>query len=468
MIRTPWISLAAMLLATPLLGQAPANSVEAPEKASSPQLVDARRAAPPCPESADTGTPCAEGNQPDTATADDRGDSSISPFPTERLQPAIDGSGLIQVGTNDPRRFGFSIGTLAGYDSAYLAKPGLDTSLYGTQVTAALALDSPRSHLLMQDGFTTLDFRKNGDTLTQLNRFSVDSLMSLSKRSTLHAAALDTYGNDFIRAVAPIQENVVGQTSAPNPDTSSFGLQGGTVQTTTAQADLTYQQSVRSGWVGSTVVSRMQWQGSPTQNTSLGKLTYLHLLSRDLTLGAYGQGSHQTGEVRCDTGGAGLGVTWSAPSHFSLNGSGGPVAATTSCGQRLAFLSSASAYFRMNDRIATYANFLRGPNTGYVKGGAWITSAGGGVKASVSNRVELATDYTVSFATSHNQLASYHEAYVGGTARFFFTSHLTQEISLRRFTSNQTNLAGERFIAQTTLWWTYQRNDLEHRLRHQR
>ncbi len=349
--------------------------------------------------------------------------------------------------------------TVGGF-SGFVLPDGNEAKVYGGLGAAAGRIQRPRWQLSMEDAGGLGDEQSGGAHLAGLNRFAVRGTGQVSERLSWQANATNTYGTDALREAAPLDYRMIGEAEAPAADTPTYGLHTGQMTDQEEGTKLRYAKTERSHWdfSGTDVYRRYTDTGFSTQ-TAMVQAEFLHAMTRDVAVGVYGQGAHQTNQIRCTIEGGGGRLLTAWGTHSSLNLSGGLNGASASCGSRAQVTGEAALYQSISTHTDLYASAGRGLGDGALERAVFLNTASAGLRHTFGRQVAGRLSATAlqgvdpkSVGGLKNQ--SLHASFVELGLRYPFGKGLSGESDFRHYSASGEPVSPNRSLLLFTLWWS--------------
>jgi hypothetical protein len=368
---------------------------------------------------------------------------------------AVDGSGVVDIESRSPRKVSLQLSTIGGYDSALLSKSGLSTKFIGGQAVMGRLFSSSRSQLLLQDAVSGTRYSAGGGVFQKLNTVSIAFKHSINEKWNLQGMAMNTFGNDALRALAPIVQQPVGGTNGINPEATTYGLRTGNVLTTISALALNQKRTALNSWSFSVTNNDQRYfDYSLAENTLTGRADLLHAVNRSLSYGVYGIAIRQSGAMSCVNAGAGLSFSYRTSRILQFSGSGGPVSGTGVCGRAFEIVSNGSVSIQPTRNTAFFVTADRRPNTGLLDKAVWMTSLTGGVHHQLNSWMEASSSYAYTVGTSDMDKQSYQAHYFDASIRFLLKGGFSEDFSVRNYRTIGFELNPGQTIAVFTVWWS--------------
>ena len=361
-----------------------------------------------------------------------------------------------EVPSGVPSTFNYTLGGL----SAFGLPDGTEAKVYGGNVAMAGLLERQRWQMMVEDAGGAGDYQLGGAHFAGINRFALRATGEVSTRWTWQGNVSNTYGTDALRVYAPLDYRMIGNSEAPAADTISYGLHKGEVLDQEEGAKLRYANSERSYWDFSFGDTYRRYNDDDfSSQTVRGRVEYLHALTRNLAVGAYGEGARQTNLLACTLGGGGGRLLMQWGSRASLNVSGGVNGASTSCGNQVQFTGDAAFYYSLNKNNDFYASGDRGLSDGAIERAIFLDTASVGMRHTFGHEVVLRVAGTGLLGVDPNAYSgvrnqSLHGSFADVSLRYPLGLGFSQESGFRHYAVSGFPAQPNRSAGVFTLWWS--------------
>jgi hypothetical protein len=354
-----------------------------------------------------------------------------------------------------PSSFSYSAGGL----TAGGLPDGQEAKVYGGLFAAAGLVEKQRWQLMAEDAGGAGDYQLGGAHFAGLNRFAMRATGELSDRWTWQGNATNTYGTDALRLFAPLDYRMIGNSEAPAADTVAYGLHGGEVLDQEEGVKMRFANSERSHWDFSAAdVYRHYTDDGFSTQTVHARAEYLHAVTRDMAIGVFGDGAHQTNALACSLGGGGVRLLSQWGPKASLNISGAVNAATASCGNNVEFTGDAAFYYSFSPRTDVYVSADRGLGDGAVERAVFLDTAGVGVRHTFRRQIAVGLTGNALYGVDPRLVngvkdQSLHGSFAEVSVRYPLRMGFSQESAFRHYSVAGTPIEPNRSVAVFTLWW---------------
>ena len=360
-----------------------------------------------------------------------------------------------EVPANVPSSFSYTAGGL----SAFALPDTAQSKVYGGLLAGAGLIEKQRWQLMAEDAVGTGDFQLDGAHFAGLNRFAMRATGQLSERWTWQGNATNTYGTDALRLFAPLDYRMIGNSEAPAADTVAYGLHNGEVLDQEEGAKLRFANSERSHWDFSAAdVYRHYTDDGFSAQTVHARAEYLHAVTRDMALGIYADGAHQTNSLDCTLVGGGGRLLSQWGSRASLNLSGAVNHATSTCGNSVQFTGDAAFYYSIDNHNDLYVSANRGLGDGAIERAVFLDTASVGMRHTFHRMIAVKLSGTALYGVDPNgyqglKNQSLHGSFAEVSLRYPLGMGFSEESAFRHYAISGTSVDPNRSAAVFTLWW---------------
>lgn len=369
---------------------------------------------------------------------------------------AITGQPAFTLLDNKPSAFKFSVGGLSG--PVFVG--GDTAAAHGGLAAISGYVQRRRWEWMYEDGGGLGDFQFHGAHFVGLNRGTMRLAGQAAPRWTWQGTVTNTFGNDTLRAAAPLDFRIIGESEGPSIDTATYGSHSGNVISGQEDARLQFQASRRTNWNISFGHTLQRYVDEDvTVQTIRGRVDYLHSLTPFAAFGVYGGGGRQTGLAACSLGGGGLLSAFQPARNISANIAVGVSGASAECGKSVQFIGDAMLSLRTSARTKFYVTANRDLSDGIVEHTALLNSGSVGIWHEFSSRVGVRLTEAALYGTAPKTHTSYTGSFSEGAISLPLWGGFVQETTFRHFQVANTP-AGDRFNVLTfTLWWALPRTE---------
>lgn len=354
-----------------------------------------------------------------------------------------------------PSSFAYTAGGL----TSYVFPDAPQAKVYAGLGAAAALIEKHRWQLMLEDAGGAGDYHLAGPHFAGLNRVAARATGELNERWTWQGNATNTYGSDSLRTFAPLDYRMIGQSEAPAADTVAYGLHAGNVLNQEEGAKLRYADTERSHWdflAGDTY--RQYSDDGFSVQTVRARAEYLHALTRETAVGAYGEADHQTNLLDCSVGGGGARLLKDWHSRASLNVSAGIYGAGASCGRQVQFQGVAALYVSLNPRTDVYLSANRGLGDGAVERAVFLDTASAGLRHTFRQQITARLTGTALYGVDPRTNGSIHGSFAEVSLRYPLPGGFSQETAIRHYSVSGFAAPPDRTLAVLTLWWSPQKH----------
>lgn len=371
--------------------------------------------------------------------------------------PALNASGLIAL--DDTLRTQLLMG--ANYSSGWDSNPsqqhngaGTGTILFSPYI--GLQINSANTQAVFQYQPTIQRYPFSQFTSGTMNQASATVTGRLNDRWHWDFNGSGSYGDDYIRQLAPSQTEAVGNVPGTSSNTAIYLPGAGTVTYANGGADVRYDISVRDTIEvqGANSYSKSSGFQQNAGGTSSVILDYHHLVSPLFTLSAYTQSLYSYGLINCTGYGGGLGITWKPQEDTTLNLSGGPQLGAGSCSSQKGFAYSAAYNTRLTGSSQIYVTSSRQTIASYLGQSQWLETALAGYQWEFSRDKAVSVDVGYVNSDSALSAASYHNVYADGVYSQRIGRAFNISLSYRNYSGALGSANYTRHIALISLSWS--------------
>jgi hypothetical protein len=303
----------------------------------------------------------------------------------------------------------FATGALGGYDSAFdgaAEAPGASGAGGWIDIEALRNGDS--TYLMFQNVATAIDYQIGNGALQYLDTALLETVGSLSPRTTWTLDIDNSFGNDSLRLIElPVGED--------NTEVGSYGIHSGNVLNNQVTGRIFLQTSPAKQWIFSVRNSfRYFFDDDARANTIHGRAEYRLQTSERTKWGFFEETAQESGAASCTTQSGGIFYQRRISPIAAFEGAAGPVVGTKGCGTKVtANLYGALSvqpwkptslyawgYRKLNDSdfgTATYENTVQGGMVQKLALRTWVKLQGGWVEGTTpSNSTPFRGTYVIS------------------------------------------------------------------------
>lgn len=365
------------------------------------------------------------------------------------------GSDNGQIPADVPSSFAYTAGGL----SSYVFPDAPQAKVYGGLGAAAGLIEKHRWQAMLEDAGGGGDYQLQGAHFAGLNRFAARATGEVNQRWTWQVNATNTFGTDALRLFAPLDYRMIGQSEAPAADTVAYGLHAGNYLNQEEGIKLRYADSERSHWdflAGDTY--RHYSDDGFSVSTVRTRAEYLHALTRQTAVGAFGEADHQTNLLDCSLGGGGVRLLTDWHQRASLNLSAGIYGAGASCGKQIQFQGDAAFYVSLNPGSDFYVSANRGLGDGAVERAVFLDTVSAGLRHTFGQQITTRLSGTALYGVDPRANHSLHGSFVEGSIRYPLPGGFSQETAIRHYAVSGVDAPPNRTIAVVTVWWSPQKH----------
>lgn len=334
-------------------------------------------------------------------------------------------------------------------------------NVYGGLLGASAFLDRERWQLSIEDAgaLTSAEASGGSSGFAGLNRGAIRIGVQPTERLTWQASAANSFGNDALRLVAPLDERRVGSgaasTELPVADSVVYGLHVGNVVDEQEDTRVRYEQTRRSNWEFAAGHTLQHYADTGTTvQTVRGRAEFLHAWNDHAALGLFGHTERQNGPAGCSLTGGGIRSVSTWDDRASLNLSGAVSASDVTCGKSVTFTGDAAFSMRAGDRnwISFTAN--RGLSDGVIERVAVLNTAVFGVRHSFHSLVDLRLSAAGVMGNDVFTKQTYTGTFATATMSYPIGTHLNGETSLRHIEMTPAPGGANRTVFVTSIWYS--------------
>ena len=222
-------------------------------------------------------------------------------------------------------QFLLTLGTIGGYDSAFDARPNLSGHFVGGRMFTGALLDRSSSFALVENTASVIDYKNGPGSLQYLDVFALSAAGSFSPSVATVLDVANTYGNDAIRVIAPLDY-------VDGTELGSYGIHSGKVLDNQIASRVIVQSTSTRQW---TITARNNFRkffdSTLWSDTAHGGAALRFQSSERTTWGLYEDTSHESGATDCTTEGGGLLYQHKLSRVASVDASAGPAFGSKGC-----------------------------------------------------------------------------------------------------------------------------------------
>ena len=382
-----------------------------------------------------------------------------TPSSTVQEQPAhyvaaLDGVGLISLGSDTPSHFLYGANVSGGWDSnPELADGAVASGFYTMSPYLALRGNTPKSQYLFQYQLTATGYNSNYARET-LHTASASIIENPTARLNLDLEAIGSYGPDALRFLGAQQTVAVGDVAGTGPSSAAYLGNLGNATYLTSSLTSNFQVSQRTSLQlqvadSSSRYSNIQGNTSiATANLSLGKS-----LSPTLGVSAYALNSYYYGSLHCESHGVGVGLRWRPSEKTSLTMSGGPQFETPECGAQQGFAYNVALGTSVSGKSQIYVLAGRQPTTSYLGPGLWQDNVSAGYERQVTRVGAVNFDAGYIHSSSLATVDSYQGTYFDCIYSYALGHGLQGVYNYRGYISNSGGTSLSRNVVMFSVDW---------------
>lgn len=322
--------------------------------------------------------------------------------------------------------------------------------------------------MMFEDGGSLGDFHiASDDTFVGLNRAALRATGSVATRWSWQGSATNTYGNDVLRTLGPLDyrrvgDSQAGSAEAPVVDVVAYGLHSGNLTDQQEDFKLDDQESRRTSLGFSVAHTFRHYEDDRfTGETYRARAEALHSLSQNAALGIFATANRQSGIARCSLAGLGaVGLAqWGSRTSVSLSGS--LDGASNTCGKRVQSLGDLAVYMRAAPKTDFFITANRDLSGGIVEQAVLLNSASAGIqqtyRSGATLRLSGAAIHYNDIITNVPHTGSFAEA----DAVLPLGRTLLEETSYRHYQISSLPIQDNRNVLTFTVWWSPKRTEPE-------
>jgi hypothetical protein len=388
------------------------------------------------------------------APAEDTSSSAVEEQQT-RFAAALDGTGLISLGSNAPGHLLVGATLSGGWDSnPDILRNGVASRFYTISPYFAIRANKPKSQYLLQYQLTATGY--NSSYAGQnLNIASASIIENPTERWKFDFEAMGSYGQDAIRFMGAQQTVAVGQVPGTGPNSASYLTNAGNVTYVSASLDSTYRMSARNSLQLQVANAMSRYTGyTGSNNIATANISFARDLSPTLGASVYEQNSYYYGSLHCESYGGGVGFRWKPGENTLIALSGGPQFDTRKCGIQQGFAYSLSMSTSLSGKSQMYLLSGRQPATSYLGPGLWQESVSGGYQRQVTRAGAVSFDVGYLRSDAVTALDSYKATYFDCVYTYALNHGLRGTYTYRGYIGGSGGSHIDRNLAMFSLDWT--------------
>src|SRR6185437_11949337 len=372
---------------------------------------------------------------------------------------ALDGTGLISLGSEVPSHLLWGATVAGGWDSnPENLDIGVASGIYTLNPYVGIQISTPKTQYLFQYQLTNTGYTSNY-ARQNMNMASTRILSKLNDRWSLDMGAMGSYGRDSVRFLGSQQTIVVEGVAGIGSGSASYLPNAGTVTYADGSIGASYRKSERDTIKLSASNSFNRYSGLGESNSVAAlNVAYARDLSPTFAALIYGQSSSYYGSLRCKNYGGGAGLKWQASEKTAIALSGGPQLNTSECGTQQGFAYSASFSTQFTGKSQLYLLSSRQPTASYLGPGLWQESASGGYQRQVTAIGTISLDVGYVASKTLTTVNSYHGTYVDFIYGYHLSHGLRASYSYRRYVGDAGGTRFSRNAALFSMVWTSEGN----------
>lgn len=389
-----------------------------------------------------------------SAAADDMSSSVVENQQT-RLAAALDGTGLISLGSNVPSHLLFGATVSGGWDSnPNISREGVASQFYTVSPYFAIQGNRPKSQYLLQYQFTATGHNSKyaGQTL---NVASVHIIENPTERWNLDFESMGSFGQDSIRFMSAQQTVAVGQVPGTGPSSASYLTNGGSVTYVSAGLGSTFKMSARNSLQFNVANDVSRYTGYMGSNSiATAHFSFDRNLSLTRKASVYVQGSHYYGSIHCESYGGGFEFRWTPRENALITMSGGPQLDTPECGIQQGFSYSLSMSTSLSGKSQIYLMSGRQPATSFLGPGLWQESVSAGYQRQVTHAGAISFDVGYVRSDAAKAINSYKAGYYDCVYTYALSNRLRNSYTYRGYIGGSGGSYIDRNLFMFSLDWT--------------
>ena len=359
-------------------------------------------------------------------------------------------------------RYLFGSGATQGFDSAAAGSSGLPTGVSVLDGYVAATVQNSKSFVLLQHATTFTHYSAEEIQGQVFHRTAVLASGDFSRRLNWNIEGQSTLGDDALRLVNPLPERMVGQFSTAEPVSAAYGIDQGRIWGGGVSGSLNWKPDLdRTVTVTVRNSYHHRFSDDLSSNIVTGRIEYLKAQTDRTSFGIFGQTVHETGEILCNTGGAGFEFTTRMTLEMEMELAAGPEFSTTGCGRRQAFNLHAAVAGAVNSSTRVYATANREFSSGYVRRGTWEDNVVVGVGKKLNRQFSWSADAGYVKGTLISSLITYQGYFASTELRKRISESLTAVATYRRFDHSVSSQGVRRNVVMVSLQWTPSRHNAQ-------
>jgi hypothetical protein len=381
--------------------------------------------------------------------------SSTEQAETEYV-PALNASGLIALNNMIKTRILVGANFSSGWDS----NPGelqqsesTGTIVFSPYVGFQLSSNSTRVLIQYQPTIQSYPFGQYSSGTMNLASAAIGG--NIGERWHWNFNGSGSYGDDYIRQLAPSQTEAVGNVAGTSSNAAAYLPNAGKVTYSNGEMDINYDQSARDTLGVQISNSYSKSSGlEDSGGTASTTLDYHHLVSPKFGLNGYAQTSYYYGSTDCSGLGAGLGFTWKPTEHTTLDLVAGPQLMSAACNNEKGFSYSAAYSSRLTGKSQIYATSSRQKITSYIGPSLWLETVTAGYQRELGNTDTVRLDIGYVSTNALQAMDSYRNVYFDGVYSRRMWHVFALSVSYRNYSGDLGSTKYNRNIALLSLSWT--------------
>lgn len=369
--------------------------------------------------------------------------------------PALNGSGLISLGSMVARRIVVGADVVSGWDSnpENTAK-GVSSGVYIFSPYLGIEARSAKVEFLLQYQPTITQYTSGAGSNQTMHMATATLVGTLSERWKWSVDASGSHGQDAIRLLAPQQTTPVGGVPGVGPGTPAYLSNAGMVTFLNGDGTLQYRTSNRSSFELnlSNTISRYSG-GTDSNSIAMSTVAYDRDLSPTMGMRAYEQTYYYYGLLNCTSSGGGLAINWSLNNGGILSVRGGPQITSQTCGKQQYYSYSAAFSKRLSGKQQVYLLTGREPAISYLGPGLWVTSTSAGYQRQVGMRGSFNVDVGHASSEAEDVKSSYSGTYVDCGYKHTLSHGLNLSYTYRHYSGDTGGVGFTRNVALISLGW---------------
>jgi hypothetical protein len=372
-----------------------------------------------------------------------------------RFAAALDGTGLISLGSNAPSHLLVGATVSGGWDSnPNILRDSVASRFYTVSPYFSIQSNRPKSQYLLQYQITAT--RHNSNYAGQsLNVASVRIIENPTERWNLDFEALGSYGQDAIRFLGAQQTIAVGPVPGTGPNSASYLTNGGNVTNVSASFGSTYRMSARNSMqfqVGNALSRYTGYLGS--NNIASAHISFDRDLSPTRKASIYVQNARYYGSLQCESYGSGVEFRWTPQENTLIALGGGPQFNTAECGIQQGFSYSLSMSKSLSGKSQMYLLSGRQPATSFLGPGLWQESVSAGYQRQVTRAGVVGFDVGYVRSDAVKAVDSYKAGYFDCFYTYTISNRLRSSYTYRGYIGGSGGSYIDRNLVMFSLDWT--------------